>query len=402
MKEWKLHGLVGMALFVAFAAYFRTIILDTGINSDLNAHIGFAKAAFEGEGVWPRHILYFALVTLTSFWSASLPVWEISGWLWLSALVVAKFLATLWFGRQWLCSVHSGQLVQGALFGRNELVTLAIALGMTVVFCLPQPAAYAQDLWYAFSFPPNIWHNSTQIAVIPFAIVVFGLSMRQFDRPDDVVNALTMAGVAVLSALAKPSFLMAWLPAYGICTLLLLQRRRAPREFLIALLPAILAACVILAQYYFIYITTVNNTSVTIGYLDAWLSRAGRKEIHFYISILFSSLFPIVFYLAHSQRAKALPHVLSIGMVLISYIFASAVSEVGDTQSGNFMWPIISASFLSNMLCAYELQAISRSGTLTGRLQKALRLTLPSLLFATNVVWGIAYMIRYLMIGGYG
>lgn len=395
MRIWGISVGLSLAFFVVFALFFRTIILTPAIHSDLNAHIDFARSAYEGTGPWPRHILFFALVALTSFWSASLVVWKTSAWLWLAFFVAAKFLASVWFGRLWI------ERYQGSQSGKVCWI-VAIAMGLTVVFCFPQPAALSLDLWYAYSFPPNTWHNSTQIAVMPIAIVVFGLSVLQLDEPGNVRRATAIAGLAVLSALAKPSFLMAWLPSYGICTLIVWMQRRSYYEFIIAASPIIVAAMIVLLQYYLIYVENLNNSVVRVGYLEAWMSRVNRTPMHFYISILFSSLFPIVFYSFYPKRLVQLPHVLSIGMVVVSYIFAMALSETGtSTQAGNFMWSIITANFISYMICAFDLFAMCRGQESISAQGFSFRNALPATLFGASALWGVAYMIRYTQTGAF-
>lgn len=393
MKTWAIPVGLSLALFVVFAVFFRTIILTPTITSDFGQHIDFARRAYEGMGLWPRHVLFFALVALTSFWSASLLVWQTSAWMWLAFFVAAKFLASVWFGRLW---VKRSQVSQG----REAGWIIAGALGLTVVFCFPQPAAYALDLWYAYSFPPNTWHNSTQIAVMPIAIIVFGLSVLQLDEPGNVRRAVAIAVFAILSALAKPSFLMAWLPSYGLCTLIVWARRRSFYEFIIAASPIALAVVIVLLQYYLIYVENINNSVVKIGYLDAWMSRVDRTPMHFYISIFFSSLFPLVFYALHPRKIVQLPHILSIGMVVTSYIFAMGLSEAGDSiQAGNFMWPIITANFISYMLCIFDLVVMGR-GIRNGTPRAfAMRFSCQLLLFMGNVLWGVAYMVRLLETG---
>lgn len=401
VTKWKLPVALSLALFVVFALYFRTIILDPNISSDFNAHIGFAKSAYDGTGVWPRHILYFALVTLTSFWSSSLGVWETSGWLWLSLLVVAKFIATLWFGRLWLKKTDQAVTQTGKDADEIWHVIVVIALCMTVVFCFPPPVALMQGLWYSFSFPPNVWHNSTHIAVMPFAIIVFGLSVRQFSQPDNIGRAVAITAMAIISALAKPSFLMAWLPIYGLCALALWWRDRSFRKFVITALPVAFSALILIVQYYLIYSENINNTSVRFGYLEAWIIRPERSEFDFYISIFLSSLFPIIFYFMFPKKALELPHVLSIGMMTISYFYAAAFSETGETQSGNFMWPIIPANFIAYMLCIFDLYAIHHK-EMAGRRSLSWRAGLPAALFGLCSIWGVAYMVRYLQTGGIG
>lgn len=392
MRTWAIPVGLSLALFIVFAAFFRTIILTPAISSDFGPHIDFARTAYEGTGVWPRHVLFFALVALTSFWSTSLLVWQTSAWMWLAFFVAAKFLASVWFGRLW---VKRSQVIQG----QEKVWAIAAAFGLTVVFCFPQPAAFALDLWYAYSFPPNTWHNSTQIAVMPIAIIVFGLSVLQLDEPGNVRRAAAIAVFAVLSALAKPSFLMAWLPSYGICTLIVWARRRSFYEFVVAALPIALAVAIVLLQYYFIYVENINNSGVKIGYLDAWTSRVDRTPTHFYIAVFFSSLFPIVFYALHPKKVVQLPHILSIGMVIISYLFAMGLSETGSSiEAGNFMWPIISANFISYMVCACELPIAYRSRDGGKAVLKA---ALPAFLFGVSSLWGVAYLIRYIEIGTY-
>lgn len=401
MTTWKVPLTLSLVLFVVFALYFRAIILSPAINSDLNAHIGFAKDAYEGNGVWPRHILFFALVTSTSFWSASLTAWQTSAWLWLSLLQVLKFLATVWFGYLWLGMFGQPQSRPRANTFQTETAVTMIALCLAVVFCFPQPDALHKNLWYAYSFPPNTWHNSTQIAVMPLAILVFGLSVRQLTQPNNLTRALAIAVLAVLSALAKPSFLMAWLPAYGICTLFLWQRHRSARTFLITAAPAVFATAIILSQYYLIYTKSINNTSISIGYLETWTSSAERSELQFYISVIFSSLFPILFYITHVKRMTEPAHALSILMVIISYIYAIFLSESGSVTSGNLMWPIISANFISYTICIFDIYATHDKRTQKNYTTSFFRIHIPVAVFLLNSIFGIAFIIRYVQTGDY-
>ena len=46
---------------------------------------------------------------------------------------------------------------------------LLAGLGLVFLFCLPLPG----HSWYLGQFPPNLWHNGTIIAMMPFGVLLF-------------------------------------------------------------------------------------------------------------------------------------------------------------------------------------------------------------------------------------
>lgn len=372
-----------VAVFATSALIFYRLIYGNGIAADFASHIIYAhNSTFDGEP-WPRHFLYFILISASSFWTQNLEVWKFSAIIWLSFLVCAKFVASLWF-------INSRRFESGTT-GREGL-SILLALALLFVFTLPPVSGFDLGFWYRYSFPPNVWHNSTLITLMPFAIVTFVLGQRQLEGREG--NLIWLILFALLSAFAKPSFLMAWLPVYsGFIIISTMDIRRK----MMALIPVIVCGIVILAQYKLIYETGTSDAHVQIGWLTAWLSSASRSETDFFYSIACSLLFPMAFYVAYPGKLRTKLHQQAILMCLLSFFYAAFFSEsAGGLASGNFMWTAISSVFLLQLICATDNFFFSDT-TDTVWLERYF----PTAIFMIQILFGFAYLGRYLVTGNY-
>jgi hypothetical protein len=150
--------------------------------------------------------------------------------------------ATWVLGGAWGISTYlaiwAGQLLMRAAPATAQLPARAAwpsatgAIVAAVAACLVFPPPVSTLLpesadYYLGLLPPNVYHNSTLIGAMPFAIAALALAFRQLrraDRPGFGADAV-LALVLMAGALFKPSFAFAFVPAYGLCRLL--RGRRA-------------------------------------------------------------------------------------------------------------------------------------------------------------------------------
>jgi hypothetical protein len=89
---------------------------------------------------------------------------------------------------------------------------------------------------------PNVWHNPTGVFAMPFALLLFVVGWRALEAPGTATLALTGAAT-VLSLLAKPNYVLAFAPCFGVAAAVALYRAvRARRLTVPGATVAVLAA----------------------------------------------------------------------------------------------------------------------------------------------------------------
>jgi hypothetical protein len=129
--------------------------------------------------------------------------------------------------------------------GHLWLVTLALLLAAHVFL----PTALRRNFYYGY-FVPVVYHNPTQQLCKLFALWIWFRYCRDFlaaARPP-WRSAIGTGGLCVISALAKPSFLIAFLPLAGVIGLWDLLRWRVRRVLVFGIAIALPATAVLLTQ----------------------------------------------------------------------------------------------------------------------------------------------------------
>ncbi len=97
--------------------------------------------------------------------------------------------------------------------------------------CLLLALAMALPNWWKFpsiyggQVNPNVWHNPTAIFAAPLALLTFTEAALLFEAPG-AERALSLGVVASLCAMAKPNYLLAFLPCFGLVLAARAERRR--------------------------------------------------------------------------------------------------------------------------------------------------------------------------------
>ena len=193
-------GYFEILLFVIFIViyYYLTFKIDT----DIPHHAEFIKEYADGEKEFQVNFLYYLIGYLLSFFSSNIVVLFSVSVLVLSIATFLKYFIV----KKILISELS------EYYKNIDLVSTIASFILIISFSLPSIMIIMRKL-YSMSFPPNVWHNSTTIAVMPFVILLFWLSVKQLEIFNN--KRLIYIGLLIMiCALIKPSFLFVYLIAY--------------------------------------------------------------------------------------------------------------------------------------------------------------------------------------------
>ena len=139
----------------------------------------------------------------------------------------------------------------------RSYVSVFLAVSLLCIFPLLDPySIFYLKTMYLGKIAPVVWHNSTSILLLPFALLLFWFQSRLFSsnalpaRTDIIrIFLLILANVAV-----KPSFILAYIPSTIIYGFYSLFKRRSLRVVsTICVAPSLFAGVLIFAQKYAIY-----------------------------------------------------------------------------------------------------------------------------------------------------
>ncbi len=382
-RGWWLGSIV--AAF-GFALLVFGSILRQEIGTDLQLHAGFIRDYARGDADLPSNFVLYLVIRTLALFSDEFNMLLLATALSLALSVAAKFAISFAFLRDRLAEYSA--LPSARLLREGHLLLLCAML--LVVFSLPVRHYYLGQL------PPNVWHNSTTIFLMPFALLLFWTSLRQLTHPS-LGRALLITMLAALNILIKPSFFMVFAVAYP---LMLLQAHGLSRRWLLELLPLAVGAAVLAVLYVFIYIRPLNvgpagQSGITIAPFHVWSMYTWSIPL----SILASLLFPIVYialFPSEAWRSQAMRYALL--CQLVGVVIAILLTETGPRERhGNFFWQGIVCAYLTFLVTAAE-----GSARLQERGPRDPRLWVIAAVFMTHLLAGIAYLAKLFLTSGYG
>ncbi len=219
-------------------------------------------------------------------------------------------------------------------------------------------ASIAASVWIPWINPavfsgggsPNPWHSPTQVALMApmiASVLYTAMAEERFRRTQEVVpwrDAALLSVMLLLSALIKPTFLQAFLPAAGLYFLVRwLMNPKGSRYFLRLLLAAAPAVLVILLQFLF-YFGGIVETQGGIVVLVT-----GEKALSVLRLVILTQLFPL-FVLAAFADAETLKKPLFTLTLLLDAVAVAQMLVLSETgyraQDGNFGWAVMGAALM--------------------------------------------------------
>lgn len=377
--------LVALFMTVAFS-----YIMFLGY-SDLQAHADIAMRMLREHRLFENNFLmYLMAIILTGFTGALVPTR-------LAIVLLIVFSNTTKY-----------VLVRNEM---SEMIPLRYAkmASIALLFVFVIPVFYFLKIFGVFLnantmylgyYVPNVWHNSTILCMMPFAIITFFLSVRQFEQYDGRRNGLISLFV-VLGVWVKPSFFFIYLVAYPFCMFI---RYHLGKEFFYSLIPILLGSACVLYEYLSVY-DGEDGSGVIISVLPLFTLEFWKSHIEYFAA---SMCFPIIFVLFYWKEIR---RDREFWFVLIMLVMALGIkwccAETGERAlHGNFGWQVIAAMWF---VFYYMLKIIlknclkymwTKKNDKTNRLRKRKSIAFLSV-YGGHVVMGLVYLFKFLITNSY-
>jgi hypothetical protein len=374
---WALAALVGGAS----AFIFATALHEQWI-SDLGLHVATVKAML-ATGTVPGDPLYFGLLAVLAGFQKSTDALNVATVVVLGVAVGAKYLISAYVALRETDADGLKLRVSGE-WGLILLVAL-----LPFAFSLPTNHIFLGQE------PPNVFHSSTTIFLMPFALLLFYFT-AQYLRTGERSWLLASAALVLLNVLAKPSFLLAVIVVFPIAALI---RFRGSRELLVAWALTAFMAALLVVQYLYIYETgSGEELQEAAGLVSTVPSHIRIDPFHVWshysssipLSFGASFAFPLVALVVHGRRLLEYDLVrYALALLGVSLAIFILFTETGSREfDGNFGWQVIVASyvvFLVTLVRVWELRDV-RPPALAGLVWAA---------FAAHIVAGGLFLRYY-------
>ncbi len=368
---------------------FAYVMFGIADGSDLPSHAQGAKNMLENNRLFESNFLMYFMVNLLTGFSGNLLLIKV-------ALVVLIALS----------NTFKYVLVKNEFSQWFPLKQAKIA-SAALLFVFVIPVFYFMKIFGIFLNTnnmcfqycvPNVWHNSTILCMMPFAILTFFLSVNQFKNYDKKRNKFIVLFV-LLSTLIKPSFFFIYVIAYPLC---MFVRFRFSKEFFHSLVPILIGCFCVLYEFFTIY-NGSDDSGIAIRVLPLFTFGFWKSRI-LYFSV--SMALPLFFVLIYR---KEIEKDYEFWFILIMLVVALGISwccyETGPrAYHGNFGWQVIAAMWFVYyymikiaMKMNHKIQYKNSGIVETSRESKLILYKLFMVLYSVHVFMGILYLIKYMV-----
>lgn len=390
-----------MVFLPMFCVFFFVVFYSV---SDMSDHAYFAREKLKEGKLFSNNFLMYFLINLFSGFSGTIHSTKAVLVLLLSVSNTAKYVIVKKAFEQW-CNCKQAMVASLSLL---MVFVVPILFFLNLFGC-----ALGEDFMYLGYCVPNVWHNSTILLMMPFAILTYLLSVKQFEDYDKRRNGLISLFV-VLGTLIKPSFFLIYAVAYPI---LMFTKYQWKREFFLSLIPILCGCICVLYEYLTIYApsTTVDianesNSGVAIEIMPLFTIGFWKSR---WLKLMISMILPVAFVIAYW---KEIIKDREFWFVFIMLFMALGISwcchETGPrADHGNFGWQVIAAMwfvfyYMLKVILKESVQKVSvvKSEATTNPKESFLHLSKTNvflILYSLHVITGVWYLSRYLITGLY-
>lgn len=400
----KFKKVIGSNLDVVFVGLlmlciFMYIMFVHYVDSDLRAHAEIARIMLKQRRLFLGNFLLYFFVNLFTAFSCSTKM---------TKAVLAVLIALSNTGKYVIVRDAFGQFCPNR-YARLFSFALLFVFVIPILWCLELLGLYNNPIWLPGvlnlgCYVPNLWHNSTILCSMPFAILTYLLSIKQFDGFQMGRNN-KIALFVVIGTLIKPSFFFTWVVAFPI---LMFIRFRDRKEFWFSLIPVALCCICILYENFSVYFTSplmsfdskYGDSSVVISVAELFTLKFWKN---YYLHLLFVFLFPFVFILSYWPKIRKDKEFWFVSiLIVVAQGISWCCQETGPRFGhGNFSWQLVPCMWL---VFYYILKVVVKSDFSvdeTGTIKLTNRGKLFLIVYLFHVLAGIWYLLRYLIIGSY-
>lgn len=334
---------IGISLFCIFFYSYLLYFLKT----DINTHIEQIVRINKGWISYPPNFLYYLIVNVISGFSGINVLYPASIMV-LSSATIAKYIIS----KKMMLEFSS---LQSNRFTKIEYRWFIIfSLGLFFCFAIPDPfSVFVLKKVYLTKFVPNVWHNSTLIFVLPFAILLFWkqLILLDFEIKAEIKTVVIVHLLILINILIKPSFVFAYAPVTFLYICINFNRKISWQDFLLRLSPLLTVVLVISVQYFFIYISQYGSFFNEKS--DIEITTPFKMTSHFMpygfipFSLLLSYLLPICTIFIYAEIFNFKPFKYALLLNIFAIVISAFIMEAGPRAThGNFLWQIVICSYL--------------------------------------------------------
>lgn len=390
-----------MVFLLVFSIFFFVVFYAV---SDMSDHAYYAREMLKEGKLFSNNFLMYFLINLFSGFSGTIHSTKVALVLLLSVSNTAKYIIVKKAFEPWC---HRKQAMFASL-------ALLIVFVVPILFFLNLFGFdLGEDFMYLGYCVPNVWHNSTTLCMMPFAILTYLLSVKQFEDYDKTRNGLITLFV-VIGILVKPSFFFVYVVAYPI---LIFTKYHWKREFFFSLVPVLCGCVCVCYEYFTIYTPSTaagvfdeNNSGVVIDIMSLFTVGFWQPRL---LKLCVSLVLPVAFLVVYWKVIfKNREFWFVFTMLVMALGISWCCQETGPrADHGNFSWQVVAAMWF---VYYYMLKVILKESVQEGSVVKTETTICPQVLFhsssrtivflllySVHVVIGVWYLVRYLITGIY-
>ncbi len=277
---------------------------------------------------------------------------------------------------------------------KAPIIVMLVSMIMFVLGPLYVPQF--NNYYYLGQGTPNVWHNPTNLAVRPLAILAFIIIIKMIrdyrndldvSKRDYIILAITL----VISVFAKPSCIIMLIPGLGLYMVITFIKNRRLFKFYLKIVLAFVPAVVIFfSQYLIIFASGQRGDKVGFSWLTVWECYTQNVLISF----LLAMAFPILVFVMDRKESFKDPAVhLAICCLISGWLESALLVEDGRyLKSGNFLWGYYLAMFLVWMVALKRFLLINR--------EKEVSILISGMLLILHVACGFIYVYQLVWIPG--
>ena len=339
----------------------------SNVATDLQAHVKILTSHLS-EGLFPVPPAYYFLIyilnqVLQDFGKSTVVL--------LSLSMVAKYIASIRISN---------------LFKVSKLLAIFILI-CVLIFA---PISFNVDSHFSVGkIGSNVWHNSTTLLLMPFALLLFYESFMFLEEANfSKRKVLVICLLILVNALIKPSFLFAFVPAFFIIVIFFYRNDR--KKVMISTTLCFYATLCVVAEYLYIYIYNLNINSdggISLSFIYIWRLYSNTILLDIVTGLSLPITVFVLFYKKVISKRIYLYSVLLFIMALLIYLF---VQESGSRAThANFGWQVI--------ICNYILFLVSTCIGLEHVEEKGInnkKSLLFFIIFILHFISGILYLVK--------
>ena len=377
-------------IFLVALAIFLLMNFVFGVKTDIQAHALLAKKMIVEGARIPGNFLYYVIIAGVSLLSENEGILILVSCFTLAFAVALKFHYT----RKFIIATNTDAFSQKGKKMSSLILLAMIGAGVCV---------FAHNLllipknMYLGNVPPNVWHNSTTIFLMPFAVLLFWKSYEMLIKAkNDYKDLIVITLLIAINLAIKPSFFLCFVAAFPLISLI---KNRFNKNFWLQMIPMFVGGVLLIIQAKIIYAETTVSLysagSLKIAPFHIW-NYFTANTIH--LSLFASCLFPVLLVLAYfGQIRKSLMFQYASLIFIVSLLWYILVSETGPREfHGNFSWQAITGSYILFMASVSLFIQFSFQKDKFTRRDKILALVL-----SLHVISGLFYIYHILTTGSY-